>query len=530
MKSTQSEFRGWRRTMFPIHGHELSKLLPMFLMSFFTCFNQSLLRNLKDALVITADSSGAEVIPFIKLWGILPAAILATSLFTWLSNRFSRPQVFNILISGFIGYFTFFAFVIYPMRDQLQPNQFCDWLQLVLPQGMMGLVSMIRHWSLSLFFIIAELWGTVVLGILFWGFANEITKVSEARRFYGVLGFGSNFAAIAAGRWGMFLSLQEKIDFLPIGQTAWEQGLMLLLLSAIVGGVIILTLYRWMVREVLAHESKRDDEPKKEKKKKPKMGFFESLAFIKSNSYLRNLAFMVVAYNLVINLVEVIWKGELKTLYPEAVDYNHFVNMVTMVVGIFSCMTALFMSSIIRRLGWTSTAMIAPLILLVTSIGFFGSMYLPMGALGGIMALMGIGSPLVLVVFFGAAQNCLSKAAKYSVFDTTKEIALIPLDSTLKLRGKAAIDGIGSRFGKSGSSLIQQGLLLAFGSLSATIPVVAIILGGVVSVWLYSIRSVGRSFDDLMSRAEANESASEESPSSSSAPLEESAATQKQAS
>ena len=30
-------------------------------------------------------------------------------------------------------------------------------------------------------------------------------------------------------------------------------------------------------------------------------------------------------------------------------------------------------------------------------------------------------TPLALVVFFGGAQNCLSKAAKYSVFDTTKE-------------------------------------------------------------------------------------------------------------
>ena len=85
-------------------------------------------------------------------------------------------------------------------------------------------------------------------------------------------------------------------------------------------------------------------------------------------------------------------------------------------------------------------------------------------------------APLALVVFFGGAQNCLSKAAKYSVFDATKEMAFIPLDHDVKLKGKAAIDGVGSRLGKSGGSLIHQGLLMMFGSLSLSSPYVAVIL------------------------------------------------------
>jgi ATP/ADP translocase len=36
----------------------------------------------------------------------------------------------------------------------------------------------------------AELWGSVVVSVLFWGFANQITTVDEASQFYPLFGLG----------------------------------------------------------------------------------------------------------------------------------------------------------------------------------------------------------------------------------------------------------------------------------------------------------------------------------------------------
>lgn len=51
-----------------------------------------------------------------------------------------------------------------------------------------------------MFYVMAELWGSVVVSVLFWGFANTITTVDEAEQFYPFFGLGANVALIASGQ------------------------------------------------------------------------------------------------------------------------------------------------------------------------------------------------------------------------------------------------------------------------------------------------------------------------------------------
>lgn len=499
--SSDAQFGALRSVLWPIYPHEVRKLLPMIFMLFLICFNYSALRNMKDALVITA--SGAEIIPFIKVWAILPSAVLLTLVFAKLSNRFSQEKVFYLMTSGFLISYALFAFAIYPFRDTLHPVESANYLQSLLPAGFKGLISMYRYWTFTIFYVISELWSTTVMTVLFWGFANEITRLAEARRFYSVLSIASNFAAIAAGLASVKVASDGLYNpNLPIGNDGWEQTMMLLVILIIFSGLATMGIFRWMNKCVL-NDSSYDDlhQIKREVKKKGKLSFKDSLAYVSNSKYLICIAIVVVAYNLVINLVEVVWKDQLKNLYPSPTDYNNYINNLTVLQGIVSTVMSLALARMMSKVGWTWTAMITPAVMLVTCLGFFGFLFFQFDIAGIFLAFVGM-TPLAIAVFFGSAQNCLSKACKYSVFDATKEMAYIPLDHESKLKGKAAIDGVGSRLGKSGGSVIHQGLLMIFSTVTASAPYVGAILIGVIILWVIAVRSLGKQFDSLVSEQE----------------------------
>lgn len=497
MSSMNSDFGTLRSFLWPIHRHEVKKLVPMLLMLFLICFNYGILRNMKDSVVIPA--SGAEVIPFIKVWVILPTAILLTFLFTKLSNRYSQEQVFYIITSGFLVFFGVFAFILYPLRDVIHPQELADTFQAALPAGFKGLISMFRYWSFTGFYVISELWSTIIMSVLFWGFANEVTRIGEARRFYGVCGIASNLAAIGAGETGIFFSQDMKFNpNIPFGTDTWEQTMMVLMLVVIVSGILTMLTFRWMTHNVLTDPSYDDLRAnKKAIKAKGRLSLKESVAYLSNSKYLICIAVLVISYNLVINLVEVVWKDRVRELYPTSGEFNTYMSYLLMLMGVISTITAFFMSNIIGRFGWTKTALITPIIMIITSTGFFGFLSFQGTTLAdSFMAWVGM-SPLAIAVFFGSAQNCLSKSAKYSVFDATKEMAFIPLSHESKLRGKAAIDGVGSRLGKSGGSLIHQGLLMFLATVSASVPYVAVILMIVIVLWVIAARSLGKQFNEL---------------------------------
>lgn len=471
----------------------------MIIMLAFVALDYTILRNLKDALVITARGSGAEVIPFIKVWGMLPAAIVAAMLFSYLLNRFSRSTVIHIIILSFTVFFVLFTCFVYPNREMLHPHASADFLESVLPLGFKGLIAMYRNWTLTCFYIISELWGTIVLQVLVWGFANEITKLNEAPRFYSVMVIASNTATICAGQIAVALSSSEFDSSLGFGQDAWEQTMTKILFLVVTLALCALFAFRWMNRHVLSHPENLPSDSEQSPKKHPskKLSFRESLMCLAQSKHLLGIATIVISYNLVINLVEIIWKDKLRLLYPSTIDYNVYINNLVSAVGIISTCVSILMAGIIDRLGWTKIALMTPCVLFITSATFFGCLFGGDAIAPYVSSFLG-STPLALAVLLGSMQNCFSKAAKYSVFDATKEIAFIPLDREEKMQGKSAIDGIGSRMAKAGSSVIHQSFLLFFGTLSNSAPYVALIVAVVIAIWILAVRALGRELRPFM--------------------------------
>jgi AAA family ATP:ADP antiporter len=86
-------------------------------------------------------------------------------------------------------------------------------------------------------------------------------------------------------------------------------------------------------------------------------------------------------------------------------------------------------------------------------------------------------------------------------------MAYIPLDEDLKVKGKAAVDGVGGRLGKSGGAIIQQALLiLIVGSTQLTIaPYLGFILLITVLAWMGSVFGLSKEFNRLTGSQEKSE-------------------------
>ncbi len=150
-----------RRIFWPIEWNENKKFIPMALMMACILFNYATLRSVKDGLVVT--NIGPEAISFLKLYVVLPSAILLMILYAKLCNIMSQRKVFYTVATFFIGYFALFALASYPNAQ---------WF-----------IRIIGKWTYASFYVAAEMWGSMMLTLLFWQFANQITKTNEAKRF-----------------------------------------------------------------------------------------------------------------------------------------------------------------------------------------------------------------------------------------------------------------------------------------------------------------------------------------------------------
>ncbi|MDP1836366.1 MAG: Npt1/Npt2 family nucleotide transporter [Chlamydiales bacterium] len=475
-------------------GLQDTMTVPMMLICFLICFVHSVVRNMKDSLVITAQGGSAEVVPFIQVWMMLPATLIATYLFTKIATRYSQEKLFYVVIGAFIAFFTLFTFVLYPLRDILHPHQTADYLTEVLPKGFKGMISMMRNWTFSGFYTFSELWAALVTPVLFWGFANQITRVEAARSNYGLYAMGGNFGATVAG------SISYLTSFVPAEYTIY-----LLMSIVITSCCIILAFFRHLNRTLLSG-------PKHECLRQPinisasSMGLKQAFGVLLRSKYLLCMGIMVFAYNLVLSLGELVWRDQLNKLYPNFNDYNACLGYTTMSIGVLSLILAAFLPKIIGSLGWTRTALICPLILLTTGGLFLGCLYF------GDLLPFDSNIILLLAVFFGALMDIGGRATKNSVFDATKDMAYIPLDPEIKLKGKATIDGAISRIGRCTSAASHQVLILVFSSIGTAVPAVAVILCISVGAWILATTSLGKQFNRLINQKESVASTEEVEP------------------
>ncbi len=495
---SQPAFSKLRAIFFPIHRYELKKVLPMSMIFFFILFNYTCLRNIKDSLVVT--STGAEALSFLKLFCVTPSAIVFMLLYAKASNIFSNEKLFYATLSPFILFFGLFAFVIYPHREVLHPAAETialwqgKWPSLYWPFAVFGV------WSYAIFYVLAELWGSAILSLSFWQFANQVTHTAEAKRVYAFFGFVAQFSLIVSGVLGdRFSNIREKVG--P-GVDPWQISLNWLMGMVVVFGIATMLIYKWIYKYVLT-DKRFYDKPELPgvKKGKKKAGLIESLKTICTSPYLGLIAMLVIAYGITVNVVEGLWKSQLKLRYHNENDYNTFMSQFTIYTGIASMIMLLVGGNILRLCCWVVAAMFTPVVLFLGGSLFF-TFVLYRSQLIDTLTKWGT-NPIALAVLLGAAMVMIAKATKYALFDLTKEMAYIPLDEEMKVKGKAVVDVVGGRLGKSGGAFVQVTLLSVIGSLvghKVTYDQIAPYVFGIFIVisilWILSVKALGKKVEE----------------------------------
>lgn len=474
----------------------LKKVLPTSLIFLIIIFVYSVVRGAKDTLLIPV--VGAEIISSVKLFGVLPSAVIFIIIYSKLANILSREKLFYTMTMFFISFFMVYAFVLYPISDSLNidlSDKIAEFPKLKYP------LLMISHWSASLFYIMSELWGSVMLSLMFWQFANHIYKVSEAKNTYTIFGAIGQIGLIVAGVAQRHFSISNAAEADPT--MAWQITLQLMMVTVFIAGIIMMAIFWYMNRFVLTDPRFFDATAEKKKKNKIKMSLIDSFKYIFTSKYIGLIAVLVLSYGISINLVEGVWKNQLKIQFPIQNDYSAFMGSFQIWTGIASMIGMILGVYILRNFRWLTSAILTPLMILITGVLFF-LLILAGDMFNAVLLTIGTTS-LMMAVIMGMVQNILSKSTKYSLFDPTKEMSYIPLDEELKVKGKAVVDVTGARLGKSGGAVIQY-LLLSFipgANLTNLTQDILYIFLVIMACWIMAVFALSKLFEAKMKENKA---------------------------
>jgi AAA family ATP:ADP antiporter len=460
-------------------------------------FSQNILRILKDSIIISQIS--AEVINFAKVYCVTPSAALFVVIYARMLNLYSFEKIFYYLISFFVGYFVLFAFILYPNIDFFHPNQ---QMILTMMEGYPYLkwyIALFGYWSYVIFYVLAELWPNIFYILLFWQLANEITETEEAKRFYTLFSLVGNSSLIVVGLIIMNLADAESAIQKYFPNTN-EDVLLIQIATLILVVMSIISCYMVHFIHTRVMSDVRLYRPRPvEKISKPKMTLVGSFKYIMSSRYLWLILICSASFGLSMNLVENLWRAKIKELYPTLNEFASFNSLYILWTGVAIMVMTIIGNNMMRYYGWFITAVITPLMILITGSIFFTLIIFDTEVVSIFDSII-ITSPLAMAVFMGAIQNIMSKGAKYSIWDTSREMLFIPLDNELKTKGKAAVDIISSKVGKSSSGLFQAMLfsIFPYATYNSISPYLMALFIVVCLVWIRATKQVNDEYQKLI--------------------------------
>lgn len=417
----------------------------------------TIVRDLKDVIFVT--ECGASYIPFVNTWINLPFSVGFLFLYNYLLNKYDFETSFFTIYFMLSVLYGFIGIVLYPIRDILFiPN----------------VPLLLSNWVVTLYYVLSPIWGTIVVSVLFWSFANKYTAVSDAKDIYPFMGIIANVALIIAG-----IVMHMTGSFFA---TDWNVNVQVLTVINLIVSMTSLCIFKNFIKY---NKPIRITQQVK-KKVSLKVGVYEFL----NNVFVRNMIIMVSSYGLLIGFYESIWKYYLKMYFDSPIFYSKFMAMISIVTGIFTIILMSIISFCFRKWSWTRIALITPISMCIMGVLFFGSIQT---------------KSVSFISISGAILTIFLKGAKYAIFDPCKEIAYIPMNEEIKTRGKATIEILSSPIGKSGSNWILQFLMLSMGSIELSATIIGLLYMITSIYWILSTIDMGDVINEYSKKKKKHE-------------------------
>lgn len=368
--------------------------------------------------------SGAQAEQLGKVLNLL-AVYLVVVIFVRLSRRLARHHLVQIFAFGFAALFVLFSRTIHSGSD-------------------------LMVWS---FYIAGDMFNTAMVAI-FWAFTGDIVHSEEAKRTFGLIGFG--------GVLGGFLGATL------VSATVMSIGRATLLAICVAPMVIISVLAHWVHRRTAEARREREDAPAASASRQS--AALEGMRLVFSSRYLLAIAGLIASYELVSNIIDFQLSAMVEQTIPHSLQRDAFFGRIGQIVGIVSILVQLFLTSfILKRFGVRVALMFLPLAILASSVGFL----------------------VMPLLVFAASMSVADNALNYSINQSAREALYVPTSKDAKYKAKAFIDMFVQRLAKVASVFLNLVFSVAFVSGIRWLSLVTILM---LAGWLVLVRYVGRGF------------------------------------
>ncbi|MCP3659244.1 MAG: hypothetical protein GY830_02580 [Bacteroidetes bacterium] len=461
------------------HRYEkISFYISMSFLMFIILFLSNILKVLKDSLMIT--NIGIESLGHIRIFIQLPLSFLIIYIFSFFKKRVHQTRIFKIIIIFYAIFIFVFGNILYPYRSIFFLSEDLKFKILqVLPQAN-RILNIIDNWPITMYYFLADLWPLLIYVNCFWELSNRITSSKEAIKIYPLYNIIGQSNIIITSIVIYNLTSNSIENFISSFGLELVQVFSNIALCII---ILILLIYHFITLKY------RDQDYSRVSTEINRITKYKQIFKIIINNKLILSTFINnLIYFATVCIIETLWFHFIKIHYNGVLrSLISFKSKVLFITGISTIVCSILNKIILKRAGWNFVSSILP----------YTMLFLSFCVLIVNVTTDATNYPILLII---TIISIASKGLKYTFFDTTKEMAYIPLDKESKFYGKISSDTLAPNVGKVLGNIFQITFFTIYWNLESSKIIIYLIFILILlnTFWVYNLKNFKISYNKVL--------------------------------